>query len=276
MPLTRSRERLLRRISTRRGREAEGVVLLEGPRVLATAWEQGAELLFAVVQAGPRDPAARSLADRIAGAGVDLHEVAAEAFGGLATTENPQGILAVAREPVSPLDLPSGGASALVLDGIQDPGNVGTLVRTAAALAVDRVLALDGTADAWGAKAVRASAGLVFRIPPSRVTWERARRWLEEARVPLIVADPRGTDLRMWLRAREARNTSARSDVASRWALLLGNEGAGPRREALDAASARLAIPLPAGVESMNVAMAGAILLWALGPGREETSEAER
>lgn len=274
MPLTRSQERLLRRISTRKGREAEGVVLLEGIRVLTTAWEHGAELLFAVGDdVWSRDPAMRPLIDRLGAAGVAFHQVARRSFDDLSATESPQGILAVAREPSTSLGRHTGQERVLILDGIQDPGNVGTLIRAAAALAVDRVLALDGTADPWSPKAVRASAGLVFRLPPCLVEWTRARAWLHDAGVPLLAAHPRGTDVRVWLRDRAMHpggdGEAIGSETLDGWALALGNEGAGARPGVLDGASARLAIPLAAGVESMNVAAAGAVLLWALGPGRQ-------
>ncbi|MSR22871.1 MAG: RNA methyltransferase [Gemmatimonadetes bacterium] len=261
LTLTRSRERFLRRISTRKGREAEAVVLIEGPRALESAFDHGAELLFAVQMAGPVGQASSGLVERLTAHGIEVVDVPAPTFRELASTDTPQGILALAREPK--VDLPPGGPTTdrpriLVLDGVQEPGNVGTLVRTAAALQLERVLALDGTADPWSAKAVRASAGLAFALPLHTLSWRAAHRWLEAAGVPLLVADARGEDVRAWL-------SGAPPEGPRAWALLLGNEGAGPRPESLKEARARLAIPVGPGVESMNVASAGAILMWALG-----------
>jgi TrmH family RNA methyltransferase len=167
---------------------------------------------------------------------------------------------------------PGGGEErCLLLDGIQDPGNVGTLIRAAAALGVHRVLVLDGTADPWGPKAIRASAGHSFTIPIHTIAWTEAERWLEGAGLPLFVAERGGIDLRDWLRSADAAGRNG-----SGWALLLGNEGRGPREQARARATARLGIPLAAGVDSLNVSTAGAILLWTLGMGRPSTADTDR
>ncbi len=243
-------------------------MLLEGPRVLATAAESGAEILFVLRESGASTLS--SLTDRLFRSGTEVTDVSPEAIKEFAETDNPQGILGVAREPCA--DLPVARNSAptptrlLVLDGVQDPGNAGTLVRAAAGLGVDRVFALDGTVDLWSPKAVRASAGFVFSIPIHQVDWTAARTWLGNAEVPLLVADAGGDDIRKWNACPENR----RSD---HWALLLGNETAGPREEVLSVAAGRLAIPLWPGVDSLNVAVAGAILIWALGPAEELAHE---
>jgi TrmH family RNA methyltransferase len=92
------------------------------------------------------------------------------------------------------------------------------------------------------------------------LSWDDAAEWVSKAALPLLVAHGPGEDVRSWL---------ARSEQAGNgWALLVGNEGEGPRQEAFTRADALLSIPLVEGVESLNAAMAGAILLWALGPGR--------
>jgi len=278
--LTRARERLLRRITTRRGREAEGQVLLEGPRVISTALERGATLAFALRPAGAVADPPGPIVEQLARAGVDVNEVSQDLFEEFADTETPQGILAVARKPVAPFPpeggRPEPGFRCLVLDGIQDPGNVGTLIRSAAALGAASVVALDGTADPWGPRAIRASAGAVFSLPVYSTRWESFADWLDRFGVRLFIADGDGRDLRAWLKggtragvgeaeAGEAGNPVARLD--SPWALLVGSEGAGARTEARGKAEECLAIPVTRGVESLNVAAAAAILLWALGEG---------
>jgi RNA methyltransferase, TrmH family len=274
--LSRARERLLSRLRTRKGRAREGLVLVEGPRAVSTALAAGARFRFAVLEeeagTGPGGGGAAgplpALAGSLAAAGVEVVTVAPGVLAGLADTEAPQGILAAAEEPSSPLPPdpaawgPPPGAAVearrwprfLVLDAIQDPGNAGTLIRTAAAFGVDAVVALDGTADPWSAKAVRASAGEAFRIPIHRAGWEPFDTWRRTAGLALVVADAAGEDLR---RA---------SLPPSGWALVVGNEGAGPRPGILAAADRVLALPLAPGVESLNAGAAGAVLLWALGP----------
>jgi RNA methyltransferase, TrmH family len=258
--LSRERERLLRRISTRRGREKEGLVVVEGPRVLATALAAGAVPSFVVTARGASWDPRGELGPRLDEGGVEVLELPGERLDALAHTETSQGLLAVVPEPRPSLPDPSGRGveRCLVLDRVQDPGNAGTLVRAAAAFGVDRVLVLDGTVDPWNAKAVRASAGLSFHLPLHLLRWDRARQWLEAAQLPLLVAEASGADVRAWRR---------KDEPPAGWALLVGNEAAGPRGEALAHAAASLAIPLAPAVDSLNVAMAGTVLLWALGPG---------
>jgi len=267
--LSRARERLLRRIGSRKGREAEGVVRLEGPRAVAAALDLGAEFVFVLLEEDVDLTSAPDLPGRLERAGVQVETLPRESFREWAETGSPQGVLGVAREPRPPLPPPlsapggSEGRSVLLLDGVQDPGNVGTLIRSAAALGAERVIALDGTADPWGNKAVRASAGLAFGVPVHVVSWPEVEAWLSESGLVLLVADREGEDVRAWL-------TRGALPPGRGWALLMGNEGSGPRPGTLQAADARIAIPLPPIVESLNVAMAGTLLLWALGPGRAE------
>jgi TrmH family RNA methyltransferase len=138
-----------------------------------------------------------------------------------------------------------------VLDGIQDPGNAGTLVRTAAAFALDAVLALDGTVDPWNPKAVRASAGACFRIACASERWERLRPALLDAGLPLLVADAGGEEV-------------GRRAGLPAWALVIGSEGGGARPEVRAAASTSVGVAMPGGTESLNAGVAGAILMFAL------------
>lgn len=188
------------------------------------------------------------LVEEFGEAGVAVREEAGRALAELADTVTPQGVLAVARIPSRDwhdLDL----ARILLLDAVQDPGNLGTLVRTAEAMAMGGVVCLAGTVDPWSAKAVRAAAGSSLRLPVLTASWPDARQHLEADSVSLWAADPRGTPLR-------------RGDpIPARTALCLGNEGSGVSEPVLDAASRRVALPLAGRVESLNVSVAGAVLM---------------
>ena len=135
-----------------------------------------------------------------------------------------------------------------MLDSLQDPGNVGTLVRTARALGVTGVVALDGTVDPWNPKAVRASAGAVFHVPLVRRAWPDLRSALGDR--TLFAGAAGGTP------AGDVKPPEA-------WALVLGNEGSGVRAEILEAGARTVAVPMVDGAESLNAAIAGAILLYA-------------
>jgi len=168
-------------------------------------------------------------------------------------TESPQGVLLVCREPAHGLagTLDAAPGRFLVLDAVQDPGNVGTLIRVARAFGLDGVLALDGTADLWSPKAIRASAGASFRLPVLRTGWSEAREALDRRGVRLLAAEAGGRDV-------------AEVDVAEPWALAVGNEGAGPRAGVLERTFLRVGVPMREGAESLNVGVAGAIILYVL------------
>lgn len=229
-------------------------MLVEGPRAVATALDGGARVRFAVVSPRlDRTPGGPELAARLRAAGIDVRAVDEETLDALADTETPQGVLAVVEEPRPTLgDLDPG--RFLVLDAVQDPGNAGTLVRAAAAFGLDAVLALDGTVDLWSPKAVRASAGLGFHVPLVRCGAEELVAWLGPLGVELLVADAAGRDVR----ALPSRPT---------FALAVGNEGRGVRDRIRSAAAGTVAVPMRGPAESLNVGIAGSILLHALSGG---------
>lgn len=261
--LSKARTRLAGRLHRRRAREREGRVLVEGPRAVREvrrALATGAPWLDGVVDgaggapwyvASPRlDELDPELAAELADA--DTARVDDAELARLADTEAPQGVLMVLSEPRPTLEsVARPGARLLVLDGIQDPGNLGTLVRCAAAFALDGVVTLDGTVDPWNPKAVRAAAGTSFRLPVLRAPWHRLDAAIVEAGLTLFVADAGGTDA--------AVVTPSRG-----WALVVGSEAHGARPEVRRVADTTLAIPMPGGTESLNAGVAGALLLYAL------------
>lgn len=176
----------------------------------------------------------------------------------LSDTEAPQGVLAVASVLSPGPDVLAAARGVLVLDAVQDPGNVGTLIRSAHAFGLGGVIALTGTADPWSAKAIRASAGSVFHVPTIRGQAVAGAPWL---------ASP-GGERRIW--AADVRGRSPRSVESSAldggWALVVGNEGAGVSQAVTDlvAPDSRLALPMPGGAESLNAAIAGSILMYEL------------
>ena len=129
---------------------------------------------------------------------------------------------------------------------------IGTLVRSAVGFGIDAVIALDGTADPWGAKAVRASAGAVFRLPIVRIDARDVLGLFDRLDARLLIADPTGKDI------------DAIEIGTSGYALVLGNEGAGPRPPVREAADEIVRVPMADAVESLNVGVAGSLLLYVL------------
>ncbi|MEJ2202535.1 MAG: RNA methyltransferase [Gemmatimonadota bacterium] len=230
-------------------RRKEGLVLVEGIRAVGEALDASASPRFAVVSPRLSDlTGGPSLRSRLGGL-ASLHVVGDSELARLADTEHPQGVLAVFAEPDDPGLAKE--ARYVILDGVQDPGNVGTIIRAAVGFGLDGVVALEGTADPWGAKAVRASAGMAFRIPVTQCSWEEAREGLSRVGVGVIVGDAAGRDARSLAPPRT-------------WALVVGSEGKGPRDSVRAAADQVLGIHLRGPAESLNVGVAAAVLMYAL------------
>ena len=166
--------------------------------------------------------------------------------------ETPQGALFLCRLPEETSFAPKPGM--LLLDGIQDPGNLGTILRTADALQVPVAL-LEGCADPYSHKVVRASMGAVFRTPVHQITWQQAKDACREKEIPVAVT------------ALSDRAKDLRSAPLGKMAVVIGSEGQGVRQEILAAADAELIIPMNPNCESLNAAIAAAIVMWQMGQG---------
>jgi TrmH family RNA methyltransferase len=258
------------RLRVSKSRKKEGLVLVEGVRAVTEALDAGVGGRFAVTSERLGQTSGGSaLAARLASTDLELNPIDDAALRALASTEHPQGVLLVCSEPRASLDLVEAGMRLLVLDGVQDPGNSGTLVRAAVAFGLDAVIVLEGTADPWGAKTVRASAGMAFRIPVIQARSGDTVAALRHAGVPLLVAAAVGAPVGAApvgaAPVGELGRKSVGGDVSEGdFALAVGNEGAGVRDELRDAATSTVSIPMPGPAESLNVAMAGSVLLYEL------------
>ncbi len=231
-----------------------GRCVVEGWRLLGAAVEAGVPLVDVLLTPeAARDPRWAGVRDRLHGAGTRQVVVASQVLGALTQVESPQGVLAIAARPpaASPAVLRDAQALLVVLDGVQDPGNVGTILRTAAAAGATAGITVGSTADPLGPKALRASAGAAFRLPLLHFgTAEDAAAALAGAGVRVIVADPRG--------ARRAAEVSCARPLA----LVLGSERAGADPAWGRAGAEHVRLPIAGPVESLNVAAAAAVLLY--------------
>jgi TrmH family RNA methyltransferase len=171
------------------------------------------------------------------------------------STETPQPVAALVEPPEwTWADLLKGHAKTshmlLLLTGLQDPGNLGTIVRSAEAFGATGILSLPGTVSAWNPKAVRASAGSVFRLPLLSVTAEDCFARMREAGV------------KIWTTAVNGAEPVGRVDLVGPVALMIGNEGNGVSAELAAQADGAVTIPCPGPVESLNAAIAASILLY--------------
>lgn len=243
------RVRRLKKLHTRRHREQEGCFILEGLRLIADTPREFLEEVFVSETADSGDT--HLLLDGLLRDGIRVFRLDPLLFDELAGTVNPQGILALARMPkASPSTFWKDVHGLVVCDAIQDPGNLGTLFRTAAGAGYDGVIVTDGTVDPYNAKSVRASMGSLFRIPHCALPAANAVAALNQRGFRILVGDAQAT--------KPFYEVDMKGDVA----LVLGNEGSGPRSCFRQNASDRISIPLANELESLNVTAAAGILLF--------------
>ena len=225
-------------LSSRKERESTGLFAADGTKLLAEAvkWWPGLHtvILSDGVQAEVPDH-------------VRVVSVPKDVMESISPMQAPQGALFLCRLPEKQAFVPQPGM--LLLDGIQDPGNLGTILRTADALQIPVAL-LEGCADPYSHKVVIASMGAVFRTVPMQTTWEQVKTACAEAGIPVAVT------------ALSDRAEDIRRASLGRMAVVIGSEGQGVRKEILEAAQAELIIPMNPNCESLNAAIAAAIVMW--------------
>jgi TrmH family RNA methyltransferase len=251
----RSRENpLYRRLRAlkERGGDKE-LCLLEGPKLVLEALAAG----IAVVEAAtsPRaeaSPAGAAALSALRGREVPVRRLAAELFSSLSEAETSQGVLALARRPAFDAERVLGATPlVLVADGVQNPGNLGGLLRTAEAAGATGAILTTGCADPFSWKALRGSMGSAFRLPHLRgLSIDQALCALEKGGVAVLAA------------AKDGERRYDEADLRGPVALVVGSEGRGLPPAVLERAAARLRVPLAGPVESLNVGVAAALVLF--------------
>jgi len=229
----------------------ERMVAIEGPTMIAEALRSGVALQHVFL----RESSQHGFADLLASCGnpATVSVLADDVFHSAVATESPQGIAALVQVADRALDLSlleAEHALVLVLDAIQDPGNLGTILRSADAFAATCVLRLPGTASEWNLKAMRASAGSCWRVPVFAIGEDEAYAALQQRGFQFVAAVVR----------------EGESPARLRWdtptALLLGSEGRGLSAAWLARATHRVTLPMPGQTESLNAAVAASLLLY--------------
>ena len=245
---------LARDLSRRKAREKHSMFVAEGVRSVEELLRSGLRVRGALVAPQLTDaPRGVALRRELEQSKVEVAEVSEKDFRSAAETDSPQGVLAIAdvpRRDLNTLDVPS-ECRMLILDGIQDPGNVGTILRTAAALGATATIALPGTVDLWNPKVIRSSMGAQFHHPAMHAGVEDTLGFLVRNSIPLWATDVNGAPV-------------DRGSAPGRLAIALGNEGAGISSSLREKAQRTVSLPISGSVESLNVAVAAGILLYEL------------
>ncbi len=261
--LANDRVKLVRALQAQRKmREKEGRFVIEGARLVEEALRANAKFDFVFYTSDP-DDRTRGALGRLREIGATALEVSPELMKACADTESPQGVLAVLEFPLTLTLSPKGRGSLavmeksliLICDRLSDPGNLGTLLRAAAAVGANAALLAPGCVDAFNPKVVRGGMGAHFRLEIDSLNWNQIAERANGLSVRL--ADSQS--------AIGHRPSAIRHDLAD-WtlpsALIIGSEADGPSDSARALAAETVFIPMPGGTESLNAAMAGTVVLF--------------
>jgi TrmH family RNA methyltransferase len=247
-----SKIQLLRTLLNRRkDRQAAGQFIVEGVRLVEEAWQSGLrpDALFYSKDLSPRG---LQIVNDYQQHQVDVEEVLPSLIASLTQTETSQGVLAVF--PMLSRPLPRQLNFVIIADNLRDPGNLGTLLRTADAARVDAVLLAPGTTDVFAPKVLRSGMGAHFHLPIVEMDWNAIRTLCKQTTSP---------PLTLFLAEAALPESSCWSlDLRRPLALIIGGEAEGVTPEARSSADQPISIPMPGSSESLNAAVAGAVLIF--------------
>jgi TrmH family RNA methyltransferase len=233
--------------------DSQRELLLDGSHLLFEARTSGLTVESAAFEHDALvDPSLRSLAEQLTAEGAEVFMVSRKVLQSMSPVKTPSGVVGIARRAVLPLQSVLGGSHPLVVvaHDVQDPGNVGGIVRTAEAAGATAFVATAGTADPFGWKALRGSMGSAFRVPIARAELDSTLQLLRSGGIAITALVPRGG------------HPLFSTDLRQPTALLLGGEGLGMPKEVLARADQQISIPMRAPVESLNVGVAAALVLY--------------
>ena len=230
-----------------RQRREDSAFVVEGVRLVEEALNSGWKARL-VMYTDDLDLRGQRLVDEFASRSVPIELVTLQVMRAASDTQTPQGILGVIS--LDDLPLPESLDFVFIPDGIRDPGNLGTMLRTASAAGVDAVFLPPGTVDAFAPKVLRSAMGAHFRLPLFTGSWEELRALISRA------------SLRVYLAAADCDLVYTQADFRSPLALIVGGEAGGAGEAARQVGDACVSIPMPGGTESLNAAAAAAVLFY--------------
>ena len=247
----------------KKGRESSGLFRFDGVKLFCEAVSCGIEIESVYV----RESSADSLEDRLAKELGSLSRdriicVSDSVFEKISEEKSPEGIITVAKHidkfrkivKIENTDIPKTGESVLLLESIRDPGNLGTIFRSAAALGIDRIVMSSDCADVYNPRTIRAAMGAIFRVSLCA---------LDSGLMPEYITRLRGCGRRVFAAALDEKAAVlGEFEMSAGDSFVIGNEGHGLSRDVIDACDSSVIIPMQAGCESLNAAAASVILMW--------------
>ena len=234
----------------RKYRRSTAEMLCEGEKMLEEALRSGVQLGVLLVRERAKDSLPDGLLDRAAQAGAALYCAPDTLFELASEVETPQNVIFSCKQPYWTADALDGKAQVLLLDGLQDPGNLGTILRTAEAFALGAVVLCEGCADPFSPKVVRSTMGAVFRLPCVRLPLAEAVERL------------RAQGLAVYATALHADSVPLGTVPLDRAAVIIGSEGCGVTPQAIALSDRRVIIPMHGRAESLNAGVAAAIVIY--------------
>ncbi len=241
-------------LSEKKYRDREGLYILEGPNMIREALENSGKARFIFLKAESTSQEARNLAENADANGLAVYEVSDSVYEKISQTETPQGILAILEKPKRNRESflkDCENKNLLVIDRVQDPGNIGTLLRTAEAAGMGGAVVIKGSGDPFSPKAVRAASGATERFPII---------FTESASDTVSILKNAGK--KVFATAMNGTTVYYKADLKENAAIVVSNEGNGASQEILDAADEILSIPMEGKTESLNVAIASGIIMF--------------
>jgi TrmH family RNA methyltransferase len=233
-------------LSRARDRREAGAFVVEGVRLVEEAVNSNWPMRFVLFDESLSERG-KSKVESLTSQGVDVEEVSTSVMKALSETETPQGILAVLE--LTNLPIPNLLNFILIPDQIRDPGNLGTLLRSAAATGTQAVLTPPETTDAFAPKVLRSGMGAHFKLPIHSMSWDEIEQVVKSAGLQVFIADMDGQSC--W-----------DIDLTKPVALVVGNEAEGASESAGGLASGKISIPMSGMMESLNAGVAGSVLMF--------------
>ncbi len=228
-------------------RQSQQRCVIEGVRLMEEALQSGLPPVL-IVYSQDLSPRGFQMVDECKKRQMDVEEIPSDLFRRISDTEQPQGILGVF--PIQSIPFPGDLNFVIILDNLRDPGNLGTILRTAAAAGAQAVWAAPGCADIFSPKVLRAGMGAHFHLSIQTKIWEEIRQSADRHRLSLYVADSNGGKS-LW-----------QTNLAEPVGLVICNEAEGPTQAARDVVNNQIHIPMPGKFESLNAGTAAAVLIF--------------